>query len=167
MYRKNDGIWIPFSSAIAFTMTVNAYDFSCNYPPETLGTFSYHLRAPRSLMDSSSIVEKDGTIVKARLDEARLTDKMRRELYLARYLENALGGIRNFDNGDGTYSGIGATYFCLESSGIDVLADTLTASMIEYDARESSWYQEAAKLKDGDFLIMYGCLWNLTARRSP
>lgn len=131
-------------------LSVNAYDFSCNYPPETLGTFSYHLRAPRSLMDSSSIVEKDGTIVKARLDEARLTDKMRRELYLARYLENALGGIRNFDNGDGTYSGIGATYFCLESSGIDVLADTLTASMIEYDARESSWYQEAAKLKDGE-----------------
>lgn len=131
-------------------LSVNAYDFSCNYPPETLGTFSYHLRAPRSLMDSSSIVEKDGTIVKARLDEARLTDKMRRELYLARYLENALGGIRNFDNGDGTYSGIGATYFCLESSGIDVLADTLTASMVEYDARESSWYQEAAKLKDGE-----------------
>lgn len=131
-------------------LSINAYDFSCNYPPETLGTFSYHLRAPRSLMDSSSIVEKDGTIVKARLDETRLTDKMRRELYLARYLENALGGIRNFDNGDGTYSGIGATYFCLESSGIDVLADTLTASMIEYDARESSWYQEAAKLKDGE-----------------
>ncbi len=131
-------------------LSINAYDFSCNYPPETLGTFSYHLRAPRSLMDSSSIVEKDGTIIKARLDETRLTDKMRRELYLARYLENALGGIRNFDNGDGTYSGIGATYFCLESSGIDVLADTLTASMIEYDARESSWYQEAAKLKDGE-----------------
>lgn len=131
-------------------LSINAYDFSCNYPPEILGAFSYHLRAPRSLMDSSSIVEKDGTIVKARLDETRLTDKMRRELYLARYLENALGGIRNFDNGDGTYSGIGATYFCLESSGIDVLADTLTASMIEYDARESSWYQEAAKLKDGE-----------------
>lgn len=131
-------------------LSINAYDFSCNYPPKTLGTFSYHLRAPRSLMDSSSIVEKDGTIIKARLDETRLTDKMRRELYLARYLENALGGIRNFDNGDGTYSGIGATYFCLESSGIDVLADTLTASMIEYDARESSWYQEAAKLKDGE-----------------
>ncbi len=131
-------------------LPVNAYDFSCNYPPETLGTFSYHLRAPRSLMDSASIVEEDGTIIKARLDETRLTDGMRRELYLARYLENALGGIRNFDNGDGTYSGIGATYFCLDSSGIDVLADTLTTSMVEYDARESSWYKEAAKLKDGE-----------------
>ena len=101
-------------------------------------------------MDSASIVEEDGTIIKARLDETRLTDGMRRELYLARYLENALGGIRNFDNGDGTYSGIGATYFCLDSSGIDVLADTLTTSMVEYDARESSWYKEAAKLKDGE-----------------
>ena len=100
-------------------------------------------------MAPDSIVEKDGTVVKARLDEASLTGSMRRELYLARHLENALGGIRNFDNGDGTYSGIGASYFCLESSGIDVLADTLTASMVEYDARQSSWYKEAAKLEAG------------------
>ena len=130
-------------------LPVDAYDFSCNYSPETLGAFSFHLRAPRSVMAPDSIVEKDGTVVKARLDEASLTGSMRRELYLARHLENALGGIRNFDNGDGTYSGIGASYFCLESSGIDVLADTLTASMVEYDARQSSWYKEAAKLEAG------------------
>ena len=130
-------------------LPVDAYDFFCNYSPETLGAFSFHLRAPRSVMAPDSIVEKDGTVVKARLDEASLTGSMRRELYLARHLENALGGIRNFDNGDGTYSGIGASYFCLESSGIDVLADTLTASMVEYDARQSSWYKEAAKLEAG------------------
>lgn len=131
-------------------LPVDAYDFSCNYPTETLGTFSFHLRAPRSVMEPDSIVEKDGTVVKAKLNKESLTASMRRELYLARYLENALGGIRNFDNGDGTYSGIGASYFCLESSGIDVLADTLTTSMVEYDARQASWYQEAAKLKDGE-----------------
>jgi len=131
-------------------LPVDAYDFSCNYPPETIGTFSYHLRAPRSVMDPASIQEEDGVVVKAQLDESALSDTMRQELYLARYLENALGGIRNFDNGDGTYSGIGATYFCLQSSGIDVLADTLTTSMVEYDARETSWYQEAAKLEDGE-----------------
>lgn len=61
-----------------------------------------------------------------------------------------MGGIRNFDNGDGTYNGIGASYFCLESSGIDVLADILTTSMVEYDARESTWYREASKLEQGE-----------------
>lgn len=61
-----------------------------------------------------------------------------------------MGGIRNLDNGDGTYNGIGASYFCLESSGIDVLADTLTTSMVEYDARESTWYREASKLEQGE-----------------
>lgn len=101
-------------------------------------------------MDDASIKEKDGKIVSARLDEDKLTDRMRRDLYLAGYLKNALVGIRNFDNGDGTYNGIGATYFCLESSGIDVLADTMTMTMIEYDAKDSSWYKEASKLKEGE-----------------
>lgn len=130
-------------------LPVNAFDFSCNLPQEKLGTFSFHLRGPRSVMDLDSIVENNGETVKARLDEKRLTPLMRRELYLTRYLKGALGGIRNFDNGDGTYNGIGATYFCLQSSGIDILADTLTTSMVEYDARESAWYQEAAKLGEG------------------
>lgn len=130
------------------SLPLDAFDFSCN-DPESLGTFSFHLRGPRSVMDADSIVEKDGTVAKARLDEGSLTGPMRRELYLARYLKGALGGIRNFDNGDGTYNGIGATYFCLQSSGIDILADTLTTSMVEYDARESTWYREAAKLKEG------------------
>ena len=135
------------------SLPVDTFDFSCNYPEQVLGQFSFHLRAPRDLMDPDSIVEENGTIVKAQLDESRLTNDMRRELYLARYLQPALGGIRNFDNGDGTYNGIGATYFCLESSGIDVLADTLTTSMVEYDARESVWYTEAAKLKAGEGLL--------------
>lgn len=131
-------------------LPLDAYDFTCNMPAESIGRFSYHLRAPRSLMDEASIEEKDGEIVSARLDEDKLTDRMRRDLYLAGYLKNALVGIRNFDNGDGTYNGIGATYFCLESSGIDVLADTMTMTMIEYDAKDSSWYKEASKLKEGE-----------------
>lgn len=130
-------------------LPVDAFDFSCNYPKETLDAFSFHLRGPRSVMDQDSIVEEEGEIVKAKLDEERLTGLMRRELYLASYLKGALGGIRNFDNGDGTYNGIGAAYFCLQSSGIDVLADTLTTAMVEYDARDSVWYQEAAKLGEG------------------
>lgn len=130
------------------SLPLDAFDFSCN-DSENLGDFSFHLRGPRSVMDPDSIVEENGTVVKARLDEGSLTGPMRRELYLARYLKGALGGIRNFDNGDGTYNGIGATYFCLQSSGIDVLADTLTTPMVEYDARESAWYREAAELKEG------------------
>ncbi len=131
------------------SLPLDAFDFSCNHPKESLGAFSFHLRGPRSVMEPDSIVEEDGTVVKAKLDESSLTGPMRRELYLAGFLKGALGGIRNFDNGDGTYNGIGATYFCLQSSGIDVLADTLTTSMVEYDARESAWYTEAAKLKEG------------------
>ncbi len=131
-------------------LPLGAYDFVCNAPVETIGRFSYHIRAPRSLMEDASIEEKDGEIVNARLDERKLTGQMRRDLYLAGYLKNALTGICNFDNGDGTYNGIGATYFCLESSGIDVLADTQTTTMIEYDAKDSSWYREASKLKEGE-----------------
>ena len=132
------------------SLPIDTFDFSCNYPEEMLGRFSFHLRAPRSLLDPGSIVEENGVVVKAELDGSSLTGVMRRELYLAGYLEGVLGGIRNFDNGDGTYNGIGASYFCLESSGIDILADTLTTSMVEYDARESTWYQEASKLKAGE-----------------
>lgn len=131
-------------------LPLDVYDFTCNMPAESINRFSYHLRAPRSLMDDASIEEKNGVIVNARLDEDKLTDEMRRDLYLAGYLKNALVGIRNFDNEDGTYNGIGATYFCLESSGIDVLADTITMTMIEYDAKDSSWYREASKLKEGE-----------------
>ena len=129
-------------------LPLDAYDFTCNAPAENIGSFSYHIRAPRSLMEDASIAEKDGEVVNARLDETKLTGQLRRDLYLAGYLKNALVGIRNFDNGDGTYNGIGATYFCLESSGIDVLADTQTTTMIEYDAKDSSWYREASKLKE-------------------
>ncbi|MDE6915748.1 MAG: hypothetical protein K2P39_02985, partial [Lachnospiraceae bacterium] len=131
-------------------LPLDAYDFTCNAPAENIGSFSYHIRAPRSLMEDASIEEKDGEVVNARLDETKLTGQLRRDLYLAGYLKNALVGIRNFDNGDGTYNGIGATYFCLESSGIDVLADTRTTTMIEYDAKDSSWYREASKLKEGE-----------------
>lgn len=131
-------------------LPLDVYDFSCNTQPGNIGGFSYHLRAPKSLLDEASIVEEDGTVIQARLDESKLTDEMRRDLYLAGYLKNALVGIRNFDNRDGTYNGIGATYFCLESSGIDVLADTLTTDMVEYDAKESYWYREASKLKEGE-----------------
>lgn len=134
----------------ASSLPVDSYDFSCNYPESTIGQFSFHIRAPRDVMDPASIVEEDGEIVKAELDENSLSETMRKDLYLAGYLKGALGGIRNFDNGDGTYNGIGATYICLESSGIDVLADTLTMSMVEYDARESVWYTEAAKLEEGE-----------------
>ncbi|MDE6984077.1 MAG: hypothetical protein K2O99_05995 [Lachnospiraceae bacterium] len=123
-------------------LPLDAYDFTCNVPAENIGSFSYHIRAPRSLMEDTSIAEKDGEVVNARLDVEKLTGQLRRDLYLAGYLKNALVGIRNFDNGDGTYNGIGATYFCLESSGIDVLADTQTTTMIEYDAKDSSWYRD-------------------------
>lgn len=130
-------------------LPLDVYDFSCA-DPENIGRFSYHLRAPRSLLDEDSIVEEDGVVVRAKLDEGRLTDEMRRDLYLAGYLKNSLVGIRNFDNGNGTYNGIGATYFCLESSGIDVLADTLTTEMVEYSAKDSTWYREAVKLEEGE-----------------
>ena len=130
-------------------LPVDSFDFSCNLPEEALGSFSFHMRAPRCVMAPDSVVEEAGVVVEAQLDEGSLTPSMRRELFLARYLKGALGGIRNFDRGDGTYDGIGATYFCLESSGIDVLADTLTMPMVEYDARETGWYTEAAKQKGG------------------
>lgn len=131
------------------TLPLDVFDFSCNYPEDVLGTFSFHLRAPRQVMAPSSVVEEGGTVQKARLDGNRMTSQMKKELYLATFLLPALGGIRNFDNGDGTYNGIGATYFCMESSGIDVLADTLTTAMVEYDARESTWYKEASRLESG------------------
>lgn len=130
-------------------LSFDSYDFSCNYDESVLGNFSFHIRAPRSVMDADSIVEEDGTVVSAELDLSSLTPEQRTEYYLTKYLEGVLGGIRNFDNGDGTYTGIGASYFCLESSGIDVLADTLTMDMVEYDARESTWYKEASKLPEG------------------
>lgn len=133
-----------------YSLPLDSYDFSCNYPESVIGQFSFHIRAPREVMEPSSIVEENGEIIKAELDENSLSGTMRRDLYLAGYLKGVLGGIRNFDNGDGTYNGIGATYICLESSGIDVLADTLTMSMIEYDARESVWYTEASKLNEGE-----------------
>lgn len=132
------------------SLPTDVLDFSSNLGSGTLGKFSFHLRAPRSVMDPASITEENGTVVSACLDAGRMTEEMKKELYLAQYLLPALGGIRNFDNGDGTYNGIGATYFCLESSGIDVLADTLTTAMVEYDARESVWYQEASKLGEGE-----------------
>lgn len=130
-------------------LSFDAYDLSCNYPEEVLGSFSFHIRIPRSIMAEDSIVEEDGTVVSAQLDLGALTQEQRTEYYLTKYLRGVLGGIRNFDNGDGTYTGIGASYFCLESSGIDVLADTLTMDMVEYDARESTWYTEASKLPEG------------------
>ena len=130
-------------------LSFDAYDLSCNYPEEVLGSFSFHIRIPRSIMAEDSIVEEDGTVVSAQLDLGALTQEQRTEYYLTKYLKGVLGGIRNFDNGDGTYTGIGASYFCLESSGIDVLADTLTMDMVEYDARESTWYTEASKLPEG------------------
>lgn len=130
-------------------LSFDSYDFSCNYPEELIGSYSLHIRAPRSVMAAESIVEEDGTVVAAQLDLSALTEEQRVEYYLTKYLAGVLGGIRNFDNGDGTYTGIGASYFCLASSGIDVLADTLTMEMVEYDARESTWYKEASKLGEG------------------
>lgn len=134
-------------------------DFSCG-KPEQLGTYSIHIRAPRELMAEDSIKEENGIITQASLDLTKLIDteaedktgyyRKLKEFYQAASLQKVLGGIRNFDNGDGTYNGIGATYFCLESSGIDILADTLTTEQIEYDARNSKWYQEAKKLGPGE-----------------
>lgn len=131
------------------TLPINRYDFSCNMPDGAIGTFSTHIRGPESVMDENSIKMDGDTITSARLDESRLTDDMRKDLYLAGFLDTAISGVQNFDNGDGTYNGIGASYFCIDSSGIDVLADTLTQPMIEYDARQSTWYKEASKLDAG------------------
>lgn len=128
---------------------LDAYDFSCNYDASVFGSFSYHLRAPRGVL-TNIVEDQHGTVLSADLNPDALTAGQKRELYLAGFLKTALGGIRNFDNGDGTYTGIGATYFCLASSGIDILADTLTMDMVEYDARESGWYTEAAKLGPGE-----------------
>ena len=128
---------------------LDAYDFSCNYDAGVLGSFSYHLRAPRGVL-TNIVEDNQGAVLSADLDAGALTPEQRRELYLASFLKTALGGIRNFDNGDGTYTGIGATYFCLASSGIDILADTLTMDMVEYDARGSEWYIEAANLGPGE-----------------
>ena len=128
---------------------LDAYDFSCNYDEGVLGSFSYHLRAPRGVL-TNVVEDGSGAVLSADLDAGALTPEQRRELYLASFLKTALGGIRNFDNGDGTYTGIGATYFCLASSGIDILADTLTMDMVEYDARGSEWYIEAANLGPGE-----------------
>ena len=128
---------------------LDAYDFSCNYDESVHGGFSYHLRAPRAVL-KNIVEDHHGTVMSADLDAGALTAEEKRELYLAGFLKTALGGIRNFDNGDGTYTGIGATYFCLASSGIDILADTLTMDMVEYDARGSEWYIEAANLGPGE-----------------
>ena len=128
---------------------LDAYDFSCNYDESVHGGFSYHLRAPRAVL-KNIVEDHHGTVLSADLDAGALTAEEKRELYLAGFLKTALGGIRNFDNGDGTYTGIGATYFCLASSGIDILADTLTMDMVEYDARGSEWYIEAANLGPGE-----------------
>lgn len=132
------------------TLPTESLDFSSNNSSDLLNKFSIHIRAPRALMKPESIVEDNGVVIKAELDKDLFTNDQITEFYLAPYLEGALGGIRNFDNGDGSYSGIGATYFCFDSSGIDVLADTLTAPMVEYDAREQTWYKEAKKLKKGE-----------------
>lgn len=138
---------------------LHVYDFSCA-APDQIGKYSIHIRAPRELMQETNLQEQDGVITQARLDlnalikEDAKTEEERyqalRDYYVAAGLKEVLGGIRNFDNGDGTYHGIGATYFCLESSGIDILADTLTTEQIEYDARNSTWYQEARKLGPGE-----------------
>ena len=146
---SNQSRYLPSDIDYA-TLPLETFDFSCNYPSDLLNEFSVHLRAPRALLNPDSISEEKGVVTKAQLDRSLLTKEQIKELYLAQYLEGALGGIRNFDNGDGTYSGIGATYFCFDSSGIDVLADTLTNSMVEYDAREKTWYKEAKKLKKGE-----------------
>ncbi len=132
------------------TLPTESLDFSSNNSSDLLNKFSIHIRAPRALMKPESIVEDNGVVIKAELDKDLFTNDQITEFYLSPYLEGALGGIRNFDNGDGSYSGIGATYFCFDSSGIDVLADTLTAPMVEYDAREQTWYKEAKKLKKGE-----------------
>lgn len=132
------------------SLPLDVYDFSTNYSEDILKQYSIHIRAPRDTMNPSSIIEENGLIIKASLDRSLLSKEEIKELYLAKDLQGVLGGIRNFDNGDGTYSGIGATYFCFESSGIDVLADTLTTPMVEYDAREKTWYKEAKKLKKGE-----------------
>lgn len=138
---------------------LQVYDFSCA-APEQIGKYSIHIRAPKEMMEKESVQEKNGVVTQARLDlralikEEAETQEERyqalREYYVAAGLREVLGGIRNFDNRDGTYRGIGATYFCLESSGIDILADTLTTEQIEYDARNSTWYQEAKKLGPGE-----------------
>ncbi len=145
---SNRNLYLP-SNFNYLTFPMDTIDFSTNNP-DSLDKFSFHIRTPRSLMDSNAIVEEDGVIIKAQLDRNAFTTEQLEELYLTRFLRGALSGLYSFDNGDGTYSGIGATYFCLDSTGVDVLADTLTTKMVEYDAREKTWYKEAKKLKKGE-----------------
>lgn len=138
---------------------LHIYDYACA-KPESIGSYSIHIRTPEALMEETSLQKENDTIVQAELALEHLIDwkekseaekyRSLREYYLAAQLKEVLGGIRNFDKGSGSYQGIGATYFCLESSGIDILADTLTMPQIEYDARNSAWYQAARQLKKGE-----------------
>ena len=131
-------------------LPLDLYTLSCSMSADLLGKYSIHLRSPRDFFDPDSIEEANGVVTKAEFDPDLLSDRQREDLYLAFYLDNVIGGIQNFDNGDGTYNGIGASYFCMASSGIDLLADTLTTPMVEYDARNSTWYVEASKLSPGE-----------------
>lgn len=131
-------------------LPLGSYDFSCNYTEEAMEKYCIQLLAPRELMKEESIQVEDGKVVKAELDLSAFTREQKRDLFLGIQADRAIGGIRNFDNGDGTYNLIGASYFALESSGVDILADLQTQKMIEYDARKSKWYTSAKKLKQGE-----------------
>lgn len=115
-------------------------------------TFSVHIRCPKELLVPESIVygaayNKNGDFLEDRVIAARINGDLKpgqytvkEELYLASFLDSALGQIQNSYGEDGSFSGFSATYFCFADSGLDVLADLETQQMIVYDGRGSSWY---------------------------
>ena len=100
----------------------------------------------------------ENRIVKAKINGSMTTGKytVNEELYLGSLLTSSLTQITHAKDAEGNITGLSATYFCYEDSGIDILADLETQQMIEYDGRNSGWYTsvkakyEAGELKAGE-----------------
>jgi len=141
----------------------NLPDITCA-KPELLGKYSCHVRVPESILTDITKEDVNGTptVTNATINRSASTGgeyTVNQELYLASLLSNELSQIERFRNEDGSYTGFSATYFCFADSGIDVLGDLETQSMICYDARERGWYQAAVKAYEEGTLTSSGVYW--------
>jgi len=141
----------------------NLPDVTCA-KPELLGKYSCHVRVPETILTNITKKDVNGveTVTDAIINRNAPTGgkyTVNQELYLASLLSNELSQIERFRNNDGSYTGFSATYFCFADSGIDVLGDLETQSMICYDARERGWYQGAVKAYEEGKLTSSGVYW--------
>ncbi len=141
----------------------NLPDISCANP-DKLGKYSLHVRVPENILKNVKNDTIDGTetVISAEINhDAEIDGKytLNQELYLSSLLSNELSQIERFRNADGSYTGFSATYFCFADSGIDVLGDLETQSMICYDARERGWYQGAVEAYKNGTLTQSGVYW--------